>query len=173
MRKSFILFFTALLIGVAFPSQAQDNMKMQSVFLYNFSRLVSWPSSYQNGDFVIGVLGNSPILSELNDMAASKKVGGQNIVIRKFNNPQEIDKCHIVYIPTSQSRKVQEVASHLKSKKLNSLIVSDQNGATKNGAVINFVLEDNRQRFELSDANARSMGLVLGAEIQRLAIMVN
>jgi hypothetical protein len=173
MRKTFLFLLAAVICGITVKAQAQENIKMQSVFLYNFTRLVNWPASYQNGDFVIGVIGSSPINAELQEMAVTKKAGSQNIVIRQFAKTEEIGKCHIIYVPSSQSRRINEITAHLKSQNINALVVSDQPGATRNGSVINFVLAENRQRFELSEANARNMGLTLGAEIQRLAILVN
>lgn len=173
MRKTFLFLLAAVLCSITLKAQAQENIKMQSVFLYNFTRLVSWPASYQNGDFVIAVVGSSPIISELQEVAATKKAGSQNIVVRQFAKVEDIGKCHIVYVAPSQSRRINEISAHLKSQNIHALVVSDQPGATRNGSVINFVLAENRQRFELSEANARSMGLTLGAEIQRLAILVN
>jgi hypothetical protein len=153
--------------------QAQTDVRVQSVFLYNFTRLIAWPSDYQSGDFIIAVYGNSPILSELKEMASTKKAGTQNIIVKTFNSPEEISKCHILYVPSSQSRKIPDITTALQAQKINALVVSDARNAVTNGAVINFTVIENRQRFELSQANARKMGLTPGGEITRLAILTD
>jgi hypothetical protein len=151
----------------------QSEIRMQSVFLYNFTRLVSWPDDYQSGDFVMAVYGDTPMLAEIQELAQTRKAGTQNIVAKRFNSAEEITKCHILYIPGNQSRHTTAIVNSLKAKNIKCLIVSDSRNATKNGAVVNFSVVDGRQRFELSQVNARDMGLTLGGEITRLAIVID
>ncbi len=79
----------------------QSDFKLQGLFLYNFTRLVSWPDDYRHGDFVIAVFGNSPISREIEQIAVLRRAGNQPIVSQLFNNLEEISKCHILYIPAS------------------------------------------------------------------------
>ena len=49
-----IKFILVLMFVLPFgAANAQSDVKVQSVFVYNFTRLVSWPGDYQSGDFVI------------------------------------------------------------------------------------------------------------------------
>lgn len=146
-----------------------SNAKMQSVFIYNFTKLVSWPASYQSGNFIIGVLGNSPIVTELENMASTKKAGSQTIVVEKYTSVDAIKKCHILVIPESQSSKIASAIG--KTNGNNTLIVTDTEGGTKKGAAINFVVVDSKQKFELSESNATNKGLKIGAELLKLAII--
>jgi len=174
MRKVQNLLLTiALFITAVASSKAQNDVRMQSVFIYNFTRLMAWPADYQTGDFVIAVFGNSPMVNEIQKIAANKKAGNQNIVSKVFNSVEEITKCHIIYIPSNQSRHITEVVAALSAKDIKALVVTDSRNATSNGAVINFTIVDNRQRFELSLENARKMGLTPGGEISRLAIAMD
>ena len=59
---------------------------------------MQWPSSKQQGDFVIMIVGSDPIESFLKALAASKKVGLQNIVVKKVTNTSEIADAHIIYM---------------------------------------------------------------------------
>jgi len=174
MRKVLNLLLTiVLIITAASSSKAQNDIRMQSVFIYNFTRLMAWPADYQTGDFVMAVFGNSPMVIEFQDIAAKKKAGSQNIVAKVFNSVEEITKCHIIYIPSNQSRRIPEVVAALSAKDIKALLVTDSRNATSSGAVINFTIVDNRQRFELSQGNARKMGLTPGGEISRLAIVMD
>lgn len=155
-----------MVIGI----QAQtSNAKMQSVFIYNFTKLVNWPAAYQTGSFVIGVLGSSPIVAELENMATTKKAGNQTIVIEKYASVDAIKKCHILVIPETQSSKIGAALG--KTSGNNTLIVTDTEGGTKKGASINFVVVDSKQKFELSETNANNKGLKVGAELIKLAIV--
>lgn len=169
-KKINLLLVLAILLISSAASHAQTDVRMQSVFIYNFTRLIAWPAEYQNGDFVIAVYGNSTMIKEIEAMAQGKRAGSQDIVAKSFSSTEDIGKCHILYVPTNQSRKIEEIVTTLKAKNINALVVTDNRNAITNGAVINFTVIDNRQRFELSQENARAMGLNPGSEISRLAI---
>jgi hypothetical protein len=174
MKKiSQLILCLSLILFLIKPTQAQNDVRMQSVFLYNFTRLIAWPAEYQSGEFVIAVYGTSPMSAEITEMAKNKKAGNQTIVAKTFNSPAEITKCHIIYVPAGQSRHISDIAATLLSKNINALIVTDNRNAISNGSVINFTIVDNRQRFELSQENARKMGLNPGGEISRLAILTD
>ncbi|MFW6248835.1 MAG: YfiR family protein [Bacteroidota bacterium] len=162
-----------LLASMPGSADAQSDYRMQSVFLYNFTRLIAWPSDYQSGEFVVAVYGKSDMYNEVKNMAKTKKAGNQKIVAKQFNSAGEISKCHIMYIPDSKSRNIDEVVSTLQNKGIKALIVTESRNATQNGSVINFTIVNNRQRFELSQENAKAMGLNPGSEIQRLAILAD
>lgn len=171
--KKFYLFFVGLFVFTMTTSlQAQEQYKMQSMFVYNFTRMIAWPQAYQSGDFVIAVYGNSPIINEFNEMAASRQVGSQRIVVRQFNSLSDIQRCHILFIGGNQTRNIAQVVAKLKEDRIATLVVSDAPSSLNNGSVVNFVMDGGRQRYELSEGNARAMGLTLGAEMTRLAIAV-
>jgi len=75
-KKVFIKFF---LVGILFTlgilnSSAQElDYRAQSLYIYKFTKFISWPEEKAEGDFVIGVFGNSPIFDELKLMASLKK----------------------------------------------------------------------------------------------------
>jgi hypothetical protein len=168
-RFSLILLLPVFLLNINDSVKGQtSNAKMESVFIYNFTKLVNWPASYRSGDFVIGVLGNSPILNELKNMARTKKAGSQNIVIKKFSSPASITKCHIIFVPHSQTGSLGAVAS--KVSNYSTLIVAESPGAINKGAAINFVVVGNKQKFEIRESNATKYGLNVGAQLKNLGI---
>lgn len=168
MKKIIFLFVTAL-ISLSAYSQT-SNVKMQSVFIYNFTKLVSWPAAYQSGDFTIGVLGNSPIITELQNMASTKKAGNQTIAVKTFGSAGEISKCHILYIPTSQTANLGSAISKCSGNA--TLIITDSEGSAQKGSAINFIVLENKQKFELNEGNATKYGLKVSGELLKLAIVV-
>lgn len=175
MKKFYIsvLLMIVMLAAGGYSAQAQSEIRMQSVFMYNFTRLIAWPADYQSGDFIVAVYGNSPMMAEVEDMASTKRAGNQPIVAKNFRSVEEISRCHILYIPSNQSRRIEEIVAALKANRINALVVTDARNAIRSGATINFTIIDGRQRFEMSQENARAMGLNPGGEITRLAILAD
>ena len=56
-------------LNSGFKLDVDTNSKMKSIFIMNFAKLIEWPESYRQGDFVVGVVGNTPLYLELIKMA--------------------------------------------------------------------------------------------------------
>jgi len=144
--------------------------KMQSVYVFNFiSKYVEWPASEKSGDFIIGVLGNSLILDEFRELAKTRAVGNQKIVATKFNSASDISKCHVLFIAKS---KLDEIGTAI-GKVGNTLIITDDEQGIKEGVAINFLVVDNKQRFEYKPVSAKSRGLIVSPELAKIALNSN
>lgn len=172
MKKVKLTLIVSILLILGFKANAQEKYRYQAMFVYNFTRMTAWPQDYQTGEFVIGVLGNSPIHKEFSDIAQSRQVGSQKIVVKQFNSIEDISKCHIVYVAGSQTRNMSAINQKLTSENIAGLIVTDSRNALDEGAAVNFIMEGDRQRYELSQTNASALGLSLGSEMTRLAANV-
>ncbi len=169
MKK--VLFLALLIAGFAQSSHAQV-AKMQSVFIYNFTKYFQWPSSYTTGDFVIGVLGaGAAITPELQDMAATKRAGNQPIVVKTFNSTSEITNCHMLFVPKNQSANLATVLQKVGTN--STLVITENEGLAQSGAAINFVIRDNKQKFELNVRNATKYNISVLEALKELAILVN
>jgi hypothetical protein len=164
MKKSIHILFLSLLVT---SLQAQD-YKYQSLFVYNFTKYIQWPANAQSGDFVIGVLGNSPMVGELEKVSANKMVGTQKIVVKKLSNVAEAETCQMVFIPLDSSPKFDAALEALKNKPI--LVITEKDGLGKRGSGINFVINDGKMRFELNQAATQSAGLKVSSQLTSLAI---
>ncbi len=164
------LILISLFFMASFSGKAQDIHKFHSIFIYNFSKFIQWPSEYKSGDFVIGVLGNSPIKAHLESMAKNKKLGNQNFKVVSFKNPSEIDKCHILYIPTEKSESLEECVNKVESS--STLIITDKPGLAKVGSGINFLIVNGKPKFELNKLAAEKRNLKVSTELAKLAILI-
>ena len=136
--------------------KAQDEYQAKAFFIYNFTRLIEWPTDNKT-EFVIGVVGNSPITEHLEKITSGKNVASQKIVIKHFKTTEEIADCNIIYVSNNFSSKIGAIQDILKSN--HTLIVGEKNGLTNEGAAINFVLNNNRLSFQINVTNAQKYGL--------------
>lgn len=167
MRKIFLLL--AMAIGACTTIHAQDmDYRIHSVFLYNFTKYVQWPAAAQSGDFVIGVVGDSPIYDELMKVTNGKMAGAQKIVVKKFKPSDAVDGCHMLFVPSSAN--FDKVQAKTAGKPV--LLITEKAGLSQKGSAINFVVRDNKWRFELNENATRSAGLKVASELSKLAIAV-
>jgi hypothetical protein len=152
-------------------SQAQTtDYRFHTVFIYNFTKYIQWPNQQQAGDFVIGVLGSSAISAELEKMAANKTVGSQRIVVKKFKSAAEASDCHILFLPNTGNYNFEDLQRKFKGKP--TLLITEKPGLAEKGSGINFIIQDNKWKFELNEAATQSSGLKISKELSKLAIMV-
>ena len=147
------------------------NAKMKAVFVYNFTRYIDWPEEYKQGNFVIGLLGETSITSELNKVAATKKAVNQTIEIKKFSSLNDISECHILYVSSKNSG---DLASAIqKTKGRSTLVITEKEGLAAKGAGISFKVIANRQKFELNKGNIEKRKMTVGSALLSLAIVVD
>ncbi|QHT69497.1 YfiR family protein [Rhodocytophaga rosea] len=171
MKKA--IFYLLLVICSVYQTElyAQNNdYRFHSVFIYNFTKYIQWPASQQSGDFIIAVLGNSPIGTELEKMAENKTVGSQKMIIKRIKSLDEANNCHILFIPSNNSNNFDEIQAKLRGKP--TLVITEKTGMAQKGSGINFVMQDNKWKFELNESATQSAGLKVSKELSKLAIHV-
>ena len=171
MRSSFIIAISFLFISAIQSPKIDTNAKIKTMFIYNFTKYIEWPSSYKQGNFVIGMLGESPLYGNLKKMSASKKAVTQTFKIQKFNSISEVSKCHILILSKDVNGKLPDAISKVKA--FSTLIITEGQGLARKGSAINFTVQNNKQRFELNKANISKYNLKVSQNLISLAIEVS
>jgi hypothetical protein len=145
--------------------------KYKSVFTLNFIRYIGWPEETKSGDFVIGVVKAPKIANWLNQQTGGKKFGFQTVVVKEFKSVEEISDCQVLYV-SSNINYARNSSTILKKLNGKSLLITEDEGATNHGSVINFVVRENKLRFEIHDANAQKLGLSISSKLANMAAAI-
>lgn len=161
IKKFLILFITIFISFQNVNAQKENaNYKFKALFIYNFTKYINWPVQYKTGNFVIAVLGNAKITPELKKILSTKRCGNQLIEIREYPIVEHIAKCHILYIPTGNSKLLPKVMNRMHGKSI--LIITEGIDLIENGACINFIkLPNGKLSFELNIKEANNRKLVV------------
>jgi len=162
MRKLIIII---LISGLSFGLHAQIE-KIQASYIYQFTKLISWCPTYKSGDFVIGVIGNSPLTKELAAFKG-KAVANQLINVKTYNTVDEIDKCNILFVPETSSKLLPSVNRKIGGKC--TLVISEKEGLIKNGSSINFLQESGKVLFEINVTTVGKHSLVINSRLLTMA----
>lgn len=166
MKKSLLL-LVLICVGVIGKAQTGNISQAQSMYIYNFSRLIQWPAGNQNGDFVIGVVGDDELYNSLITFISNKKVGSQPIAIRKFDSPESITRCHIIFVGNSKVSSFDDVIDRLRGS--NSLIITAKKGMINMGSAIDFFLDQDKLKFVINSLNAQKYNLTVSKTLEDLA----
>jgi hypothetical protein len=157
-----LIVIMCLTFGLMRSVHAQ-NEKFKALFIYNFTKHILWPGNYSEGNFVIGILGTSPVANELNIIASKKNVNGQNIVVEKYSSVKQIVHCHMLYIPNYNNSRLAAVAEQCKDKPV--VIITDNYRLDNSRAAINFIMKEGYLDFEIFKDNLLKNGLQVNPKL--------
>ena len=161
--------FIMIVIGISEAfSQATSLYRMQSLFLYNFTKHVKWEDN-NSGTFTIGIYGNGSAMAEIKKNLGSKLVWGKNINIIEIKSASEASNCHIAYIPKSNKKKAVELIGAVNPQ--NTLVVTEDD-LMGDGAAISFVFVQQKMNFKISKEKIEQSGLKVSSSLISIGIPV-
>lgn len=166
------LVFPLLLICAAWSPQRDAEKDttaiLQANYLYNIAKLVEWKDpAMRNGNFIIGVIGGANLYQELIKQYSTRTIGKQPIEVRKLPRSADVERCHMLFVGKSDLALLPEIYKRMQNEP--TMMITEYSGALEDGAVVNFVKVDNLLKYELSMANAKHHGLVVGLTLKNLA----
>jgi hypothetical protein len=154
----------------AIANSTPSEYQVKAAFLYNFGRFVSWPAgtfSHSSSPFIIGVVGQDPFGASLEKAVSGKTMSNRPIVIRRFRRVSDIEQCHVLFISDSERERLAKVLDRAEGRA--TLTVSEIEGFTARGGMINFVVESKKVRFDINAAAAERVRLRISAKLLQLA----
>jgi hypothetical protein len=161
--------------GLNLPAQpvATKEYKIKAVFLFNFSQFVTWPTNAfpeTQTPLVIGVLGEDPFGTYLDETVRGEEVDKHPLVIQHYRRAEEIKTCHILFISQSETSRLDQILPSLKGRSI--LTVSDAEGFAQQGGMIRFVTEKGRIRLRINPEAAKAASLTISSKLLRPAEIV-
>jgi hypothetical protein len=154
-------------------AEAPTEYQVKAVFVYNFSHFVEWPPqgfTAPNAPFIIGILGNDPFGVRLDEAVHGEQIDQHPLLVRRFRSIGEIGDCQILYIDRSESAQLQQILAALDHR--STLTVSELDGSSERGVMIQFTTENNRIRLRINVESARAAGLTISSKLLRPAEIV-
>lgn len=147
---------------------------LKAVFLLRFATpYVKWQESAfesKTAPFVVAVVGKDPFGEVLDEVFAGKQVGEHPIRIVRKSSVDELEACHMLFVPKAQEKHLERIRERLLDK--HTLLVAESIAAAQAGAHIGFYLEKSRVRFAINPAEAKSSNLEVSSELLKLAKLV-
>ncbi len=171
--------FLAITAGIVFLSAAHAEQskireyQLKAAFLYNFARFVEWPEeSFTDSDDTVNlcVWGKDPFGPLLDRVIEGKTARGRGLVIKRLTGAEEMKSCQIVFVSFSNENLLPGLLNTLGNTAV--LTVGEGEGFARGGGVINFVIEEDKVRFEINVDAADRAGLKISSKLLKLARIV-
>lgn len=151
------------------PAQAAE-YDVKTAFIFNFAKFVEWPAvsfAEKTTPMCIGVLGENPFGAGLERFVRDKTINDRPMTTRECKTLEEAKKCHILFISSSEKKRLPEILKALQGA--NVLTIGETDGFTEAGGMVNFVWEEKKIRFQINDVSAKAAGLKISAKLLTLA----
>jgi YfiR/HmsC-like len=164
-----------LLFHLAVGAHAQSSRvdQLKAAFVYNFTKFIEWPPQSfagANAAIVIGVLGDSSMAAVLTDVVRDRKVNGRPVVVRTIQSADDAASAHVLFVSATEISRWSQMQMAVETRPV--VTVGESPSFARSGGTINFVVQDDKLRFEINMTAAERSGVKISAQLQKLAAAV-
>ena len=141
----------SLPFGAARADSNPLERQVKAAYLYKFAGFVEWPEgSFARTDapLQIGVAGNDALAEQVEQMVAGRGINGHPIVVRKLHRGESLAGLHILFVGALDRAAAAELLTAARGQSL--LTVTDSDDVAALGSMVNFVVADDRLRFQVA-----------------------
>jgi len=176
-RTCFIAAAAAVLLPIALTARPQSTpaaieANVKAVFLFNFSKYVTWPpvalGERSPAEVRICVAANDSFFALLKAAVQGEDIDGKPLLPVDLEGLDDARTCQILYVGDVQSADAKAWLAAVRGQQV--LTVADS--ALNDDTVITFVRDSNRIRFDINRAAASRRNLNVSSKLLRLARQV-
>jgi len=169
------VFSVVVAAGLASPRPAQadaqaDEYRVKAAFLYKFGSYIEWPSgSFARADspVTIGVMGAEALAEELAQIVAGRNVNGRPVRVRRLRPGDPIAGLHVLFVGRADGGRLAEILAAARGQAL--LTVTESEEGLELGSMINFVVVEDKVRFDIAPPPSESSNLKISARLLGVA----
>lgn len=142
-------------------------------FVYNFAKFIEWPLDAYGGPgapLAICIIGHDPFPKDIEEELRTRTVGGHPVEFRTVGPSDQLNACHVVFVPVTEKAEVDRVVGNLKGT--STLTVGETEGFALLGGMINLTVDGNTIHFEINRIAAEHAGLKISAKLLSMGKIV-
>jgi hypothetical protein len=144
---------------------AEDDIK--AAFLFNFTKFVEWPAFDRTRPFRICTVAEPAFGTAVERTIAGETAGGHPIEHITPPTPDAARGCHMLFVGRLEGDRIERWMGAVRGAPM--LIVGESRAAWDRGAHINFVVDENRVKFDVNPDAASRAGLTVSSKLLRVA----
>lgn len=160
----------ASLAGRAF-AQSEANpaeYQIKAAYVFKFLNYVDWPpQSAADAPLQIGVIGARAMADELTGIVAKRTVNGRPVTVRRLRPGDATAELNLLFVARSESARLADIVAATKDQ--GTLVVTESAEAPALGSAINFVVEDDKVRFDVAPRAFEKANLKVSARLLTVA----
>lgn len=147
---------------------SSSEYELKAAFIYQIAKFVEWPPS--RGPLRLCVVGGNPFGPAL-ETIRGKPLNERKVEVALLAPGADLRECAMLFIAASAERHLERIVAI--SRGSGTLTISDTEGFSERGAMVNFYLENGKVRFEINLDAARQSDLKISSKLLSLARIVD
>lgn len=160
-----------LLPGPALAAEGDSlEYAVKATYLYKFASYVDWPAkafSAADSPLTLCIAGDDPFGASLDSAVRDQRIAGRPVVVRRLKSVGRDADCQILFVGGADPQRAQFLAAVRGSAVLT---VTDRHESGASAGMIDFVMRDNRVRFDIDEGAATRSGLGISSKLLKLAL---
>lgn len=152
------------------PAAEALEYRIKAAFVCKFANYVEWPATAfdrPDSPVVMGIFAKEAVFDELARTANGLSVDGRPLIVRRMQPGAPVADLHLVYITRSEEEHLADTLAATKGKSV--LVVTESRQAAPLGGMINFVVVDDKVRFDIAPQAAEQSRLRISARLLGVA----
>jgi hypothetical protein len=150
--------------GAAMPKNVEYEKK--ALYVYNLPYYIFWPKNSKATNFLIGIVGDSPMNAALALHVYGKNINELPAVVEPYN-PAPGKFYHMIFIAESRNKDFYKLKKELKNQPV--LLIVENRHLEKLGAHISFYTEGDKIRFTVNKKHIERTGLNVSEQLIKLS----
>jgi hypothetical protein len=158
------------LISAAQNLEQLTEYRIKAAYLYRFCEYVEWPEvvfADPASPLVIGILGDGRIAANLEEIVTGRRVGERLVDVRRLQAGDSIEGIHVLFITRSQDRDLAAILAEARMQ--STLTITEWEDFDPSGSIINFIVIDDRVRFDIALEPAKRSNLRISSRLLAVA----
>mgnify|MGYP006197357989 CR=1 FL=1 len=151
--------------GLSVDEQAAvARSRVEAAYLFKFTDFVTWPEqSFAAGDspIVVTVVADESLARDLELAAAGKQVQGRSLRVSRHAPGELLPDSHVLFIGADAREHAPDLLRKVHGRPV--LTVSNHPDVHAHGTMVNFVIVNERVRFDVALRQARDAGVHISA----------
>ncbi len=169
-------FFAAVLLLTLSPAAraavetVAPEYAVKAAFVYKFGGFIEWPQTVfetPESPTNLCILGTDPFGAALDKAVTGQRIADHQVQVRRMDAVAPKSGCQILFIAGQDEKKIAAALNAVRGE--NVLTITDGAPTPATAGIINFVIADNRVRFEIDDQAASVNGVVISSKLLDLA----
>ena len=148
-------------------------LAVKSTYLYKFQPFVTWPDQAfpsPTSPFNLCIVGDDPFGAVIDRAIAGQSAGPHAMAVVRLRTAAPDVHCQIMYVGTHDPQTALQSLAAVRGMPVLTVTDSTHDAAAK--GIINFVIVENRVRFEIDTEAAMRNGLSISSKLLSLALSV-
>jgi hypothetical protein len=167
-----VLAILAAFLPAGAHAQPTTEVDVKAAFLYNFTKFVAWPQPGAPAEpFRLCVVSDEALRRSLERTIEGENVNGRPLQSLVPHTPEEARGCQMLFVRHADGNREEQLLAAVRD--LPVLTISDTTDFARRGGGIEFVLENNRLRFDVNVPGAERAGIKVSSRLLKVARRVH